>query len=113
MEEDCSIDLLTVEDEATPQNMLKGPNRIAGQITCWYVGTYFDGVIPDISGYQLATLKNQKEELKKRVTVRDYGKLRNRLFKYANTVRIVSLFCFPYIKQFFKNFFLKKLNSSL
>ena len=38
MEEDCSIDLLTVEDEATPQNMLKGPNRIAGQITSWYVG---------------------------------------------------------------------------
>lgn len=90
MEEDCSVDLLTVEDEYPAQEYgTIGPLRQAGRLASWYAGSFQDGVIPDGGEEILQALKHQSAELKKRQTVQHYARLRNRLFKYSSTVRMV------------------------
>ncbi|KAB7506059.1 snRNA-activating protein complex subunit 3, partial [Armadillidium nasatum] len=87
MEEDCSIDLLTVEGEL-PSSDISESRAISdtGRITNWYAGSFMDGVIPDGGPEKLVTLAMQAKELYKRETVKDYTRLRHRLLKYSSTV---------------------------
>lgn len=88
--EECSVDLLTVEDELTPQEPVKEPSVQSGRIVNWFAGTFQDGVIPASAKEKLKTLKDQAHELHLRETVPDYLRLRHRLLKYASTVRMVT-----------------------
>ncbi|CAL4097232.1 unnamed protein product, partial [Meganyctiphanes norvegica] len=86
----CVVNLLTVEDEYPAQEYgTIGPLRQAGRLASWYAGSFQDGVIPDGGEELLVTLRHQSAELKKRETIPAYGRLRNRLFKYSSTVRMV------------------------
>lgn len=89
LEENCSINMLTVEDELAVQDVLDGPVRHSGRLTNWYAGSFQDGIIPAGAADTLATLQAQTEELYLRNTVRDYARLRNRLLKYFSTVRMI------------------------
>nr|XP_045622629.1 snRNA-activating protein complex subunit 3-like isoform X1 [Procambarus clarkii]XP_045622630.1 snRNA-activating protein complex subunit 3-like isoform X1 [Procambarus clarkii] len=89
VEKECSVDLLSVDDELVTQDVFDGPIRHSGRLTNWYAGSFQDGIIPAGAAETLATLEAQTIELHLRNTVRDYARLRNRLLKYFSTVRMV------------------------
>ncbi|XP_047475530.1 snRNA-activating protein complex subunit 3-like [Penaeus chinensis] len=88
--EECSVDLLSVADELTPQEPVTKHSVQSGRIVSWFAGTFQDGVIPARAEEKLKTLKAQAHELHLRETVPDYLRLRHRLLKYASTVRMVT-----------------------
>ncbi|XP_071546896.1 snRNA-activating protein complex subunit 3 isoform X1 [Panulirus ornatus] len=89
LESDCSISMLTVDDELVMQDVSNGPVRHSGRLTNWYAGSFQDGIIPEGAAHKLMTLEEQAHELHLRETVRDYARLRYRLLKYFSTVRMV------------------------
>ncbi|XP_042227817.1 uncharacterized protein LOC121870116 [Homarus americanus] len=89
LEEDCSIDLLNVDDELATDVAANAPVKHCGRFTNWYAGSFQDGLIPEEGPEILETLKSQMHELHLRDTVRDYARLRNRQLKYFSTVRMI------------------------
>lgn len=92
MEADCSIDLLTVDDELiTDDDHITGEAvRHSGSLTNWYAGSFEDGIIPTSGRETLQTLQEQAHELHLRDSVRDYARLRYRLLKYFSTIRMIT-----------------------
>ncbi|KAK7078715.1 small nuclear RNA activating complex, polypeptide 3 [Halocaridina rubra] len=92
MEQDCSVDLLTVEDELATEGeyILIEPIRHSGSLTNWYAGNFEDGIIPPRGLETLQTLQEQAMELHKRENVRDYARHRQRLLKYFSTIRMIT-----------------------
>ncbi|XP_042867145.1 snRNA-activating protein complex subunit 3-like [Penaeus japonicus] len=88
--EECSVDLLTVEDELTPQEPNMKHSFQSGRIANWFAGAFQDRIIPAGADEKLNTLRAQALELLQRETVPDYSRLRLRQLKYASTVRMVT-----------------------
>lgn len=92
MEEDCSIDLLTVDDELVTEDSAVSVEAVrhSGSITNWYAGAFEDGIVPAGGEEVLQTLQEQAAELSKREHIRDYARLRYRLLKYFSTIRMIT-----------------------
>ncbi|XP_076066585.1 proximal sequence element A Pbp49 isoform X2 [Oratosquilla oratoria] len=89
LEEACSIDLLTCDDELQ-QHETSGSLHQSGRLTNWYAGSFTDGVIPDGAAEKLQVLREQEKELEKRQFISKYNRLRNRLLKYSSTIRMIT-----------------------
>ncbi|XP_068233606.1 uncharacterized protein Pbp49 [Palaemon carinicauda] len=92
VEEDCSVDLLTVDAELPTEDTAVSIEAVrhSGSITNWYAGAFEDGIIPASGEEVLQTLKEQAAELSKREHIRDYARLRYRLLKYFSTIRMIT-----------------------